>query len=140
MAVLEDHLKEYLGYLVKLRDTSEIEANRAIPIFYHTYGYPTPRNAPAFLMGPWLCKAFKNMSIPQPYWSDLADALMNGLADTLRGFVNIGTNIKLVDTLANVPLVRASAGSTGSDGDWLNEIHLNNSGKDKVAREWAKFL
>jgi hypothetical protein len=140
VTILRNHLKDYFGYLVSLRDTSEIEANRTIPIFYHTYGYPTPRNAPAFPMGPWLYKAFNQQNIPTAYWNDLADALMNVLADILRDFVKIGTNVKLIDTLANVPLVRASTGSTGSDGDWLNEIHLNDSGKDKVATYWAKFL
>lgn len=139
--LLEAHLKEYFSYLVSLRDTSEIVANRTIPIYYHTYGYPTPRNAPAsFGLGPWLHKAFRQKSIPETYWNGLSDALMDKLAGILRRFSSLGANIQLVDTLASVPLVRASVGSTGSSGDWLNEIHLNDSGKDKVARYWANFL
>ena len=140
MTILDNHLEEFFRYLVSLRDTSEIEKNRTIPIFYHTYGYPTPRNAPASVSGPWLYKAFMQKNIPTQYWNALSDALMNELADLLRSFVNISTNLRLVDTLAQVQLNRASADSTGSSGDWLNEIHLNNAGKDKVATYCATFL
>lgn len=140
MSILEEHLRDYFRYLVSLRDTSEIAANRTIPIYYHTYGYPTPRNAPAFPSGPWLYTAFNNKKIPEPYWNNLSDALMDKLAGILRGFSGLGANLRLVDTLANVQLVRALEGSTGSSGDWLNEIHLNNAGKDKVARYWANYL
>jgi len=140
MTVLENHLKEYFRYLVSLRDTSAIAANRTIPIFYHTYGYPTARNAPASVSGPWLYEAFMQKNIPANYWNELADALMDALATMLRGFAKLGTNLQLVDTLKNVDLVRANANDTGSSGDWLNEIHLNNNGKDKVATYWATFL
>lgn len=140
MTVLEEHLKDNFRYLVGLRDNSEIEENRTIPIFFHTYGYPTPRNAPASVSGPWLYKAFNQMGIPPHYWNALSDALMDKLADMLRNFVGISTNLRLIDTLNNVALNRSNAGDTGNSGDWLNEIHLNNEGKDKVARYWATFL
>jgi hypothetical protein len=140
MTVLENHLKDNFRYLVGMRDTSEIATNRTIPIFYHTYGYPTPRNAPASVSGPWLYKAFKQKNIPAYYWNELADCLMDNLAEMLRGFSKIGTNLQLVDTLKNVNLVRANSSDTGNSGDWLNEIHLNNNGKDKVATYWATYL
>ncbi len=140
MTTLGKYLKDFFRYLVSLRDTSEKLANRTIPIFYHTYGYPTPRNAPASISGPWLYRSFRQKNIPPQYWNDLSDALMNELADLLRRFANIGTNLRLVDTLEQVNLIRASANDTGSSGDWLNEIHLNNNGKDKVAAYWATFL
>lgn len=140
MTVLEEHLKYNFRYLVSQRDNSEIEENRTIPIFYHTYGYPTPRNAPASASGPWLHKAFKQMGIPPHYWNALSDALMDKLADMLRSFAGISTNLRLIDTLKNVTLNRANTSDTGNSGDWLNEIHLNNVGKDKVAGYWAAFL
>ena len=93
MTTLENHLEEFFRYLVSLRDTSEIVANRTIPIFYHTYGYPTPRNAPASISGPWLYKAFMQKNIPTQYWNALSDALMNELAELLRGFVSMGANL-----------------------------------------------
>lgn len=140
MTTLGNHLENRFQHLVNLRDTSEITANCTIPIFYHTYGYPTPRNVPASVSGPWLYKAFTQKNIPHQYWNDLSDALMNELADLLRSLVNISTNLRMIDTLKNVNLARASANDTGSSGDWLNEIHLNNAGKDKVATYWATFL
>ena len=140
MAVLENHLRQYFGYLVSLRDTSAIVANRTIPIYYHTYGYPTARNAPASVAGPWLYEAYTQKDIPNQYWDALTHALMNKLAKILDSFSSLGNNLHLVDTLADVDLKPAAASSTGNSGDWLNEIHLNDSGKDKVARYWANFL
>lgn len=141
LTTLENYLRDYFGYLVRVRDTSEIPENSNTPIYYHTYGYSTPRNAPAsFGIGPWLHTAFTQKNIHRQYWQGLSDLLMDELARIIRGFGNLGSNLKLVDTLANVSLVRAVADSTGSSGDWLNEIHLNNSGKDKVAKHWATFL
>lgn len=140
MNVLKDHLKIFFQYLVNVRDTSEIVKNRSIPIYYHTYGHMTPRNAPASVAGPWLYKALMQKNIPVQYWQDVANAIIDELAELLRSFVNISTNLRLIDTLANVPLIPANPGSTDSSGDWLNEIHLNNAGKDKVASYWADFL
>lgn len=138
---LEAHLRHYFSLIVNLRNTSQITENRTIPIHYHTYGYPTPRNAPAAPgIGPWLYKAFTQKNIPQTYWNDLANILMDELAGIIRRFDDLGANLKLLDTLNNVQLVRAANGSTGDSGDWLNEIHLNDSGKDKIARYWANFL
>lgn len=140
MDALKAHLEYQFNYLVGLRDTAGKQENRAIPIFYHTYGYPMPRNAPASVAGPWLYKAFRQKDIPTVFWKELSDALMNELAGLLRGFMNISTNLQLVDTLKQVSLDLASVNSNGSSGDWLNEIHLNNTGKDKFARYWAQFL
>ena len=140
LAVLEHHLREYFGYLVSLRDTSAIVANRSIPIYYHTYGYPTARNAPAPVAGPWLYQAYTQKHIPEQYWDALTHTLMNKLARILDSFRNLSDNLHLIDTLANVDLKPAAASSTGNSGDWLNEIHLNNSGKDKIAKHWAKFI
>lgn len=140
MTLLATHLEEFFRYLVGLRDTSAIVANRSIPVFYHTYGYPTPRNAPASIAGPWLYEAFRQKGIPARYWNALSDDLMDALAGLLRSFANISANLKVVDTLANVPLIPANPDSTGDSGDWLNEIHLNDAGKDKVAAYWANSL
>ena len=140
MTVLETHLREYFRYFVALRDTSTIAANRTIPIYYHSYGYPTARNAPASVVGPWLYTAYMQKHIPSQYWDALTHALMNRLAKILDGFRNLGSNLHLVDTLENVEFKPALENTAGSSGDWLNEIHLNNSGKDKVARYWAKFI
>jgi len=139
--LFEKYFNDHFRYLVELRNYSEIAENRTIPIFYHTYGYPTPRNAPANgIFGPWLFDSFSKKHIPTQYWKDLSDYLMDQLARILRNQKLIHGNLTLVDTLANVPLSLAAEGATGSSGDWLNEIHLNNSGKTKMAQYWATFL
>ncbi len=141
ISTLEDHLRDHFRYLVELRNSSEIIENRTIPIFYHTYGYPTPRNAPASgLLGPWLYQAFNDKKIPPDYWQALSNFLIDELAGTLRDLRKIHSNLKLVDSLAKVTLDPADKKATGSSGDWLNEIHLNHSGKMKIAKYWATFL
>ncbi|HET7831705.1 MAG TPA: hypothetical protein VFK88_01950 [Gallionella sp.] len=141
MNVLKDHLKTFFQYLVNVRDTSEFVKNRSIPIYYHTYGHMTPRSAPAsFGIGPWLYTALTQKNIPVQYWQPVADTIIDELGGLLRSFTTLSANLKLVDTLANAALTPASPDSTGSSGDWLNEIHLNNSGKDKLATYWATFL
>jgi lysophospholipase L1-like esterase len=141
MARFENYFNDHFRYLVELRNTSELQANRTIPILYHTYAYVTVRNAPAHkIIGPWLYKSFTGNNIPTQYWKDLSDCLMDELATTLRKQKTIHPNLTVIDSLANVAFVRAAEGSTGDNGDWLNEIHLNNSGKIKMAKYWANWL
>jgi hypothetical protein len=139
---LESHLRQYFLYMVALRNTSAMPENRNIPIYFHTNGYPTVRDAPALMgvMGPRLYRAFRDQEIPVHYWQDLSNTLMEALAGMLRSFTQLDSNLGLVDTLAKVALTPALPGTSGNNGDWLNEIHLNNSGKDKVASYWATFL
>lgn len=139
----EKYFNDHFRYLVELRNYSEIVENRSAPILYHTYGYPTARNAPADgVFGPWLYRAFtdKNINIPSNYWVDLSDYLINELARVLRNQNDLYANLVLIDSLAKVPFTRAAVGSNGNNCDWLNEIHLNDSGKIKMAKFWAPYL
>jgi hypothetical protein len=47
--------------------------------------------------------------------------------------------LQVFDSTA-VPLALATAGSSGSSGDWHNEIHLNHSGCFKIARAWSEHI
>lgn len=141
LSMLKANLKVCFSRVVALRDYSQLRGNRDIPIYCHTYGYPTPRNSPASLgIGPWLFKAFTAKHIPVDFWQPLSNFLMDELASLIRGLPDSYRNICIVDTLKKVQLASAVANSTGSSGDWLNEIHLNDSGKDKIAQYWATFL
>ncbi|MDD5059067.1 MAG: hypothetical protein PHQ60_14455 [Sideroxydans sp.] len=141
MDIFETYFNDHFRYLVELRNNSELEANRTIPILYHTYAYVTVRNAPANkVFGPWLYNSFTSNKIPTQYWKELSDCLMDELANTLRKQKTIHPNLTLIDSLANIPFVRAAEGSTGDSGDWLNEIHLNDSGKTKMAKYWEGWL
>lgn len=59
---------------------------------------------------------------PQPRCSDPAELLQHAGGTTA------------------VALLPAAAGSTGSSGDWLNEIHPNKSGWTRLAQAWQKEL
>lgn len=138
---LEAYLRVNFQELVKLRDGAG-SPNKGIPIVVHTYDFPTPRPAPARLvgtvgvLGPWLHKAFTEHAIPPNVWQELSDALLRRLQGLITS-LNL-PNVRVIDTLGT--LVRASADSTGDSGDWLNEIHANRNGRKKLADRWAPVL
>jgi hypothetical protein len=110
-----------------------------IPIFLNNYDTPTARNAPAFPNGrAWLFDAYSKNGIPPNLWLDLTDSIFNDVQTTIAGWASGRANVHTVPTDGN--LIPASAGSTGSDGDWLNEIHPNKSGWKKLAKVWRKRI
>ncbi len=119
---------------------ADMRGNRDIPIVVHTYDYPTPNNSPSRffnvgLLGPWLFTAMEKVDIPNNKRVVVTDYLFEKLANTI---LNLGKgsnkipNFHVVDTRGL--LNRASFGSTGESGDWLNEIHPNKKGYEKIAR------
>lgn len=110
--------------------------NHSVPVFCHTYDYPTPNDAPATVFGQrvgeaWLHPHLLQAGVPTVLWQPLADHLLRHLAGLLRG-------LRLPDFHA-VPtldtLVRAAPDSRGASGDWDNEIHPNASGYRKLAHK-----
>ena len=140
-AALESYLRANFEELVALREDSD-SPNKGVPIVIHTYDFPTPRPAPARLLGlvgvfgPWLFKAFTEHDVPQELWQTLSDELLRRLADILTS-LNL-PNVRVINTLGT--LDRAAADSTGDSGDWLNEIHPNRNGRRKLADKWAAVL
>lgn len=115
-------------------------ANLHTPIILHTYDYPTPRNAPAELLGhpirgPWLLPALVAVNAPEQLYNDITRLVFDRLAETLLSFADESEGIYVVDTRAS--LVPATEHSTGPDGDWLNEIHPNIQGYAKIAARIA---
>lgn len=135
------YLRANFEAVAALRDSKD-SPNKGVPIITHTYDYPTARNAPARVagavdaLGPWLYKAYSQLAIPEGVWVSLTDLLMNRLAELVLG-LNV-RNLIVVDTRNT--LQRAAPGSTGDDGDWLNEIHANLAGRRKLAAKWAPVL
>lgn len=131
-----DHLNLLLAFLKEkyddLFDYIRGTINSAVPIVIHTYDYPTARNAPAkvFVLkkGPWLLEAFKKKAVPKKYWNEITDFIFESLANTLLS-LNEG-NVHVVKTHGT--LLRADS-VEGSDKDWLNEIHPNAKGLEKLA-------
>jgi hypothetical protein len=133
-----DEVMRYIerGYrmIAALRDAPE-SANRATPIITHTYDWATPTDAAAKLafltVGPWLSKAFRKGGIPVADWIAASDYLLGRLRRVLLDLGRSIARFHVVDTAGT--LVRAELGATGNSNDWLNEIHPNRSGYDKLA-------
>lgn len=115
-----------------------------MPIFLNAYDTPTARPAPA-LVGDdaWLHRAYVKNGVPGdvqghslygPVTRLIFDHLRTGLSD----FENGRANVHLVPTSG--VLTPAKPGTTGSDGDWLNEIHPNSSGWKKLAKVWFESI
>jgi len=109
------------------------------PIITHTYDWATPRNSPAKfifvpVLGPWLYRAMVKAKIPEALWIPISDYLIARLRDCIKSLASGSNAIPefYVVTTQGV-LQRASIRSTGNDGDWLNEIHPNHKGYEKLA-------
>ncbi len=119
---------------------ADMRGHRDIPIVVHNYDYPTPNNSPSRffnlgLLGPWLYTAMENAEIPNDKRVAVTDYLFEKLSDTILSLgkgTNKIQNFHVVDTRGL--LNRASLGSNGESGDWLNEIHPNKKGYEKIAR------
>src|SRR6185369_1938013 len=112
-----------------------------LPILLNCYSLPVARFAPAFPGGkPWLSRAYQKNGIPQRLWPEVTERIFIDVATTVRGWDMDGrAGLHVVDTDA-VPLVPADPTSSGSSGDWLNEIHPNKSGWIKLAGAWQQTL
>ena len=116
-------------------------ANRDVPVFCHTYDYPTPNDAPATVFGQrvgrsWLWPALRAAQVPQALWQPLSDHLLEHLAATLQGLDLPGLHV--VNTLDTIE--RAAPDTTGESGEWENEIHPNAAGYRKLADKLAQAM
>jgi hypothetical protein len=138
------HISAVFANLVELRDRGP---NLRVPLLLHNYARVMPRPAGAGLgQGPWLHPAFDTYAIPQALRLALADELMGRMGALLQQLINERRaadplcNLHLVDTMARAGVTLAEAGSTGSSGDWINEIHLTREGYRKGAAVWADVV
>jgi len=134
---IEDVQNSYKA-LVKLRDSKT--SSSGVPIVVHTYDYITPRNSPARFLGiaargPWLFKALRKKGVPKKMWLKISDYIIDELA---KGIIDLGEggseeqpNFHVVDTRGT--LNRAELDSRGRNNDWVNEIHPNANGYEKLA-------
>jgi hypothetical protein len=123
------------GYkqIARLRENSK---NATTPIITHTYDYPTPRNAKAKFIGlnvsgPWLLPALKVNDVPEVHWISITDYIFETLASALIELSYQIDNFHVISATREC-LVRARLGTTGEDGDWLNEIHPSTRGYEKL--------
>jgi hypothetical protein len=143
------HMIDYIDKIALMKFRTEIQAgfqrisnlrlnskNSNTPIITHVYDYPTPRDAKskflgAKIAGPWLLPAFIQHGISTEYWISITDYLFEALASTL---IDLETKIPNFHTISSTPntLIRARLGTTGEDGDWLNEIHPTTKGYERL--------
>jgi hypothetical protein len=113
-----------------------------MPILLNGYNTPVPRNAPAYSGGQaWLSRAYAKNGIPAALWQEVTERLFIDVEEAVAGWTKADDRegLVLVPT-SSVPLVPADPASTGSSGDWLNEIHPNKSGWTRLARAWQDAL
>lgn len=134
-------LKDYLDTdFRQLVDAIRADAhNRSTPVFLNSYDTPVARNAPAGPgFGPWLYKAYQKNGIDPRLWPALTAGLFHDISSVIQGWSTFDDALHVVPTTG--VLNAADPASTGSSGDWANEIHPNASGWTKEARVWADAL
>lgn len=133
-----NHITTVFKNLLAARDSGE---NKGIPVVWHTYDIPQPRNAGAGLgIGPWLYPAMVSYGIPQGDWFAVAEALLDRLetlldhlaANTADGSVHV---VHSQDTLTP-----ADVNNTGASANWENEIHPTSAGYQKLSALWQPVL
>lgn len=115
--------------------------NAHVPIFCHTYDFPTPNDCPATILGArvgdsWMYPRLMERTVPQPLWVPLADLLLRRLAAQLKSLDL--PDFHVVNTLDT--LTRAQPGAHGESGDWANEIHPSRTGYKKLARRLSRAV
>ena len=145
LAQLMQYIQEGYTRIVALRDAPKSSCKGA-PVIVHTYDLVTPTNSPATIgpitLGPWLFPALQRANIPTTDWIALADYLLAVLRDTILELAAPGAkqlaNFHVVETQGTIS--RAVLGSVGESNDWLNEIHPNKNGYEKLAKKLSAKL
>lgn len=120
---------------------AEVQASRhaGVPIFLNLYDTPVARDAPAFPGGrSWLHEAYVKNGIPPKLWPDLTGAIFADVQRAVRGWAAGRADLHCVPTTGT--LVAADPDARGSSGDWLNEIHPNAAGWEKLAGVWQQTI
>lgn len=123
---------EAFSWLAHKLEREAIQARRS-------YDLPTARDVPAFKNGrARLFASHKKNHIPAELWPDLTEAIYKAVIATMNGWASGRNNVHVVPTACT--LVPALPDTTGSSGDWLNEIHPNQAGWKKLARVWRASI
>jgi lysophospholipase L1-like esterase len=117
------------------------------PLFLHTYATPTARPSGA---GPgsrgWLFPAMEAYGIApaemQPVCSELFARLREFLLglDAGSGQPQSLPTVHVFDSAGLKTIVPAQPDASGNSGDWINEIHLNAGGYQKMGLPFGKFI
>jgi len=124
--LFDDFVLPNYRQLIDHRD-QDAAPNRNTPVVIHTYDFPTARDAPATFLGavktagPWMWRALRAANVPATFDREIVDIVFARLRTALLSLDDPARNVHVVDTSGTIK--RASPGSTGLSGDWINEIH-----------------
>lgn len=138
LSLLRHYLDVNFSAMVQALRDSPLNADT--PMFLNGYDTPTARNAPALdgAIGPWLYRAYVKNHIEPVLWPTLTRGLFRDIDAVVQGWAQAHAGVQAVPTSGQ--LQPAAEGSTGSSGDWKNEIHPNARGWKKQAVVWADVL
>lgn len=108
--------------------------NRDVPLLVNSYDVPVARNAPAVKKA-WLYEAYVKNRIPRGLWPGVTRLIFDSIGEELAAWTAGRPNVALVPTRG--VLTPADPDSSGDSGDWINEIHPNRRGWEKLAPIWA---
>ena len=133
-----NHITAVFNNLLAARDSGE---NKGMPVVWHSYDIPQPRNVGAGLgVGPWLYPAMVAYNIPQEDWLAVAKALL-GRLETLQDHLAANTADGSVYVVhGQGTLTPALVTDAGTSADWANEIHPTSAGYRKLSALWQPVL
>lgn len=125
---------------VDLRDAAGDAVSRRAPVFIHGYDHLQPRRSAvrAFTRatpfgGPWIEPALHELGYDAAGMRRLAGAAIDRFNQALRCALGERDGVSLIDQRG---LLKPAAGdATGTDGDWLDEIHPTLHGFTTLARQ-----
>lgn len=119
----------------RIYDTVRASRHDDLPIFLNSYDIPTARNAPAVPGGKaWLFEAYAKNQTPPQFWDEVTESIFIDVEATVQGWTQGRERVFRVPTVGT--LAPAAADAPGNSGDWLNEIHPNRAGWNKLAKVW----
>ncbi len=128
-AVLEVIKSSYKIFIDKVRATKH---NKKTKIIGHTYDYFTLRIGTGRNKS-IRQKAMEEFGVPVIYWKQITGYLNLKLAEALLDINKYDKNVFIANTLDT--LVPADPDEPGNTRHWRNEIHPNNEGYRKIARD-----
>jgi hypothetical protein len=139
-ASYKDDFNGVIASIVKfigLRDAGR--KTRHTPILVNGYDYLQPRPAGAVIFsgtklgrGPWLHPVMKAAGLTPEEMRTAADAVVDELNKHLHAMCDSKAGVQLIDQRGLLQPARAE--TTGTDADWMDEIHPNEKGFEKLAR------
>lgn len=139
-AAVQDLRTKYLNpNFGLLYATVQASRHANVPIFLNNYDTPVARNAPAFPGGkPWLYTAYVKNGVPAALWPGLTRAIFTDMQAAIADWGLGRSNIHQVPTEGT--LTPAGVNTSGESGDWINEIHPNPAGWEKLAQVWRTAI